>query len=81
MEWNEVNNRLEKTFIFKQFEDAMSFMQALVPQIAEINHHPTWQNTYNQIRVQLQTHDAGNTVTAKDRELADIMDKEYANYT
>jgi pterin-4a-carbinolamine dehydratase len=31
--------------------------------------------------VQLQTHDGGNTVTAKDRELADIMDKEYANYT
>lgn len=81
MEWKEVNNALEITFMFRHFEDAMSFMQALVPKISQLNHHPTWENTYNQIKVRLQTHYAGNQVTDKDRELARLMDKEYVNYT
>jgi len=38
------------------------------------NHHPTIINTYNRVRLELTTHDAGNTVTEKDRGLARAID-------
>jgi 4a-hydroxytetrahydrobiopterin dehydratase len=39
------------------------------------NHHPTWKNTWNSVEIWLNTHDAGNTVTDKDRKLAAAIDK------
>jgi len=35
-----------------------------------MNHHPTWTNVYNRVSIRLNTHDAGDRVTAKDFELA-----------
>lgn len=42
--------------------------------IEKMNHHPEWSNVYNKVHVVLLTHDAGNTVTDKDRELAEALD-------
>ncbi len=42
--------------------------------IEALNHHPEWTNVYNKVKVVLRTHDAGNTVTDKDRELAALLD-------
>lgn len=81
MDWKEENNQLRITYRFKRFEDAMSFMFAMTPHISKMDHHPTWQNTYNTVTVSLQTHDAGNVVTDKDRKLAILMDQEFANYS
>lgn len=39
------------------------------------NHHPNWSNVYNTVEICLTTHDAGNVVTEKDRELAAAIDK------
>jgi len=36
----------------------------------ELNHHPTVTYGYNTLRIETTTHDAGNTITAKDVELA-----------
>ena len=33
-------------------------------------HHPDWHNVYNRVDLRLTTHDAGNSVTEKDRLLA-----------
>lgn len=41
---------------------------ALVCEAAD--HHPTWTNTYNRVDIILTTHDADNTVTTKDVDLA-----------
>lgn len=76
--WKEVNQTLEKTFEFATFEDAMHFMQLASPFISAKNHHPTWTNTYNRIEVKLTTHDAGNTITQYDRELAKVLDEVYS---
>ena len=38
------------------------------------NHHPKWTNVYNKVEIWLNTHDAGDTITAKDRKLAKTID-------
>jgi 4a-hydroxytetrahydrobiopterin dehydratase len=75
--WKEENQVLIKTFTFATFEDAMSFMQQASTYISKIDHHPTWTNTYNRLEVRLTTHDAGNKVTEKDRNLAKYLDEIY----
>lgn len=40
----------------------------------KMNHHPKWTNVWNTVDVWLSTHDAGNTVTDKDRRLAQKID-------
>ncbi len=73
--WKEENNYLVKEFVFKDFKEAFGFM-AQVALIAEkMNHHPLWTNVYNKVSIQLNTHDAGNIVTAKDRKLAKAIDE------
>jgi 4a-hydroxytetrahydrobiopterin dehydratase len=73
--WKEKNNTLHKTYTFPTFEQAMAFMQLAATGISTLNHHPEWCNVYNKITVRLTTHDAGNTVTDKDRKLAELLDK------
>ena len=41
----------------------------------KMDHHPTWTNTYNKVEIWLNTHDAGDKVTARDRKLAEVIDK------
>jgi 4a-hydroxytetrahydrobiopterin dehydratase len=72
--WKEENNALHKTFVFKTFAEAMAWMVKAGYGIEKMNHHPEWTNVYNKIMVKLTTHDAGNTVTEKDRELAALLD-------
>jgi 4a-hydroxytetrahydrobiopterin dehydratase len=73
-QWTELHNALHKTFEFSTFLDAMHWMQKASVEIDKLNHHPKWTNIYNRVEVQLTTHDAGNSVTAKDWELARILD-------
>jgi 4a-hydroxytetrahydrobiopterin dehydratase len=40
-----------------------------------MNHHPLWTNVYNKLKIQLNTHDAGDIVTDKDRKLAKAIDE------
>ena len=75
--WDETPNTLEKEFVFVSFEMAIEFIRQAAIRITEINHHPEWSNVYNRVHVKLTTHDAGNVVTQKDRELAEILDEIY----
>ncbi len=73
--WREENNYLVREFVFKDFKQAFAFM-IQVAAIAEANdHHPLWTNVYNKVEIKLNTHDAGNTITQKDRDLAAAIDK------
>lgn len=76
--WKEENNALHKTYEFKSFVAAVAFMVNAAMFIDELNHHPEWTNIYNKVIVKLQSHDAGNKVTDKDRELAKVLDKVFA---
>lgn len=73
--WKEENNALVRTYEFKDFNECWGFMCRAALVIEQHNHHPEWSNVYNKLTVKLTTHDAGNTITEKDRELAKAMDK------
>jgi 4a-hydroxytetrahydrobiopterin dehydratase len=72
--WKEENNKLYKKFTFKNFNEAFAFMTSVALIAEKADHHPTWTNTWNSVEIWLTTHDAGNTVTQKDRHLADAID-------
>lgn len=72
--WEEVDNKLVKTFEFKDFTEAFGFMTKVAIVAEKMNHHPNWSNVWNKVSFELTTHDAGNTVTDKDRKLAKEID-------
>ena len=78
--WIEKNNQLSKTFVFRNFLDAIEWMAQVAPEIEKQNHHPNWSNVYNRITINLSTHDAGNVVTEKDHHLAQTLDTSYSAF-
>ena len=75
--WKEENNQLKRSFEFANFIEAFGFMTKIALIAEKMNHHPNWSNVYNKVDIALNTHDAGNTVTEKDRKLAAAIDKVY----
>ncbi|MBL7871985.1 MAG: 4a-hydroxytetrahydrobiopterin dehydratase [Cyclobacteriaceae bacterium] len=73
--WKEENNRLKKTFKFKNFTEAFGFMTKVALVAEKADHHPLWTNVYNTVSFELSTHDAGDVVTDKDRDLAKAIDQ------
>ncbi len=72
--WTEEDNKLTRSFKFADFREAFLFMTQ-VAEVAEAqNHHPWWSNVYNEVHIKLSTHDAGDIVTEKDRQLAAAID-------
>jgi 4a-hydroxytetrahydrobiopterin dehydratase len=75
MSWIEEGNKLKKTFTFSDFNEAFGFMTRVALIAEQMNHHPTWTNTWNKVSFELNTHDAGDKVTALDHKLAAAIDK------
>lgn len=73
--WKAEGDALTKTFQFGSFREALSFMLRIGFEAEELNHHPDWTNVYNRVVIRLNTHDAGNKITAKDVELATRIQK------
>lgn len=71
MNWEEKNNSLYRKFEFKDFSEAFAFMTRVALIAEKMNHHPKWTNVWNTVEMWLSTHDAGDTVTEKDRKLAE----------
>lgn len=72
--WIESNNKLYRKFQFKNFSEAFAFMTRVAIEAEKMDHHPLWTNVYNTVEIWLSTHDAGDIVTDKDRELAGQID-------
>ena len=64
---------IEKTFQFPDFKHAWAFMSYVALHAEAMDHHPNWSNVYNNVRIQLSTHDAGG-LSAKDITLANAID-------
>lgn len=72
--WQEKNNSLYRKFSFKDFSEAFAFMTRVALEAEKMNHHPNWSNVWNTVEITLNTHDAGDVVTEKDRTLAKAID-------
>ena len=75
MGWTEQNNELYQSFTFKDFSEAFAFMTRVALLAEKHNHHPNWSNVWNKVEIRLSTHDAGNTVTDRDKKLAEAIEK------
>ncbi|MBO6556430.1 MAG: 4a-hydroxytetrahydrobiopterin dehydratase [Pseudomonadales bacterium] len=71
--WKEIDSALVAELEFKDFVDAFAFMTEVAALAEEHQHHPEWSNVYNRVSIRLTTHDAGNSVTEKDRSLAEAI--------
>lgn len=80
MNWREEQNELVREFQFRDFSEAFAFMTQVAIAAEKMNHHPWWSNVWNKVEVRLSTHDAGNVVTDKDRQLAAEIDRIAAKY-
>lgn len=80
MSWKETDNKLHRDYNFTDFRQAFAFMTEVAFAAEDANHHPEWTNVYNKVSIHLTTHDAGNTVTEKDRKLAEAIDRIFARY-
>lgn len=72
--WKEGDNKLTKTFEFRDFTEAFAFMVRVAFLAEAHGHHPDWSNVYNRVTIRLNTHDQGGIVTEKDRKLAQAID-------
>ena len=73
--WKILSERdaISKTYKFKNFNEAFSFMTSVAMFAEKINHHPEWFNVYSRVDVVLTTHDL-NGVSELDIKLAEHMD-------
>ena len=78
--WKEEENKLTRSLAFKDFRQAMAFMNEVADVAEEMDHHPWWSNVYNKVDIELYTHDAGNIVTKRDHQLAKRIDEIYEKF-
>jgi 4a-hydroxytetrahydrobiopterin dehydratase len=71
--WSYTDNSLQTSFEFENFKEAFTLMTRIAFEAEAQNHHPDWNNVYNQLEISLSTHDAGG-VTEKDFKLAKAIE-------
>lgn len=67
--WQHVGNRLQRTYRFRDFVEAVGYLTSAAMIVHELDHHPEWSNVGNVVRIDLTTHAAGG-VTQRDVDLA-----------
>lgn len=71
--WTRKGSAIERTWNFRDFRQALAFINH-VGELAEgMNHHPDIENSYARVTLRLTTHDRGG-LTALDFELATKID-------
>ena len=72
--WSQVAGReaIERSFRFRDFNEAWGFMNRVALLAESANHHPDWSNVWNRVRIELSTHDAGG-LTENDVKLAQAI--------
>jgi 4a-hydroxytetrahydrobiopterin dehydratase len=73
-DWALEDQSLQRTFIFKNFVEAVAFVNRLVEPAEKLGHHPDLVVGYGKVVVTLSTHDAGG-LTLDDFILAQEIDR------
>ena len=72
--WTESAGALNATMTFADFAEAFAFMTRVGLIAQEQGHHPDMSISWNRVTITITTHDAGNTLTDKDRKLSAAID-------
>ncbi len=74
--WQLVDGRdaIQRSFKFKNFNEAWGFMNRVALMAEKADHHPEWFNVYNRVDILLSTHDC-NGLSQRDVKLAKAIDK------
>jgi 4a-hydroxytetrahydrobiopterin dehydratase len=67
--WQLQESTLYREFKFRDFAQAFAFMTAVAIKAQALDHHPDWQNVYNQVRISLSSHDVQG-ISERDFKLA-----------
>ena len=71
--WHFKDQAIEKEWRFKDFKQAMKFLNNVADIAEEINHHPEIYNVYSKVVLRFSTHDEGG-ITSKDFNIAEKID-------
>jgi len=71
-QWQQQDQTLTRTFKFKNFVEAIDFVNQLVEPAEAAGHHPDIAISYNKVTISLTTHDAGG-LTEQDFEMAQTI--------
>jgi 4a-hydroxytetrahydrobiopterin dehydratase len=74
--WTRTRGRdaIEKTFTFRDFNEAFAWMTRVALAAEKADHHPEWFNVYKTVKVLLSTHEVDG-LSERDVKLARLMDK------
>src|SRR5262245_58859908 len=74
--WALVQGRdaIQRSFKFKNFNEAWGFMARVALMAEKADHHPEWFNVYNRVDITLSTHDC-NGLSQRDVKLAAGINK------
>ncbi|MGX1930640.1 4a-hydroxytetrahydrobiopterin dehydratase [Flagellimonas sp. 2504JD4-2] len=72
--WTYEDGSICKSYVFKDFKQAFSIMTRIAFEAEQQNHHPNWENVYNQLTIKLNTHDVGG-ITQNDFDLATVIEQ------
>jgi 4a-hydroxytetrahydrobiopterin dehydratase len=73
--WKAVDGRdaIQRSFKFKNFNEAWGFMNRVALLAEQQDHHPEWSNVYNRVDILLSTHDCEG-LSQRDVTLAKAID-------
>ena len=72
--WTLDGDAIRKEWEFRDFSEAMDFINMMAVIAEKHNHHPQLFNVYNRVILRFNTHDAGG-ITEKDINIAKELDK------
>lgn len=72
--WEQSEDTIQKQYKFKNFVEAIAFVNKLVEPAEAAGHHPDLSISYNKVTINLTSHDAGG-LTQKDFDLAATFEK------
>jgi 4a-hydroxytetrahydrobiopterin dehydratase len=73
-EWRRVGEVISRTFVWRDFAEAMRFVNAVADAAERADHHPDIDIRWNKVTLALSTHSAGG-LTGKDFALAQAADQ------
>lgn len=74
--WEQVDGHFRRVFRFDDFVAAFGFMSSVALVAEKLDHHPNWSNVYDEVTIELWSHDVG-AVTERDARLAERINELY----